>query len=124
MLYNQNITDSISLNLTKQYLGKEVDIVINRAVGSTHPKWNFIYECNYGYIKGVLAPDGEELDAYLLKVNTPVETFHGQVIAIIHRLKDDDDKLVVVPTGQTITDEEIEKIVAFQEKWFEHEIIR
>ncbi|HRS22596.1 MAG TPA: inorganic pyrophosphatase, partial [Candidatus Woesebacteria bacterium] len=73
---------------------------------------------------GVLAPDGEELDAYLLKVNTPVETFHGQVIAIIHRLKDDDDKLVVVPTGQTITDEEIEKIVAFQEKWFEHEIIR
>lgn len=118
------MADSISLKLCKQYLGKEVDLVIDREVGSIHPKWNFVYECNYGYIKGVMAPDGEELDAYLLKINTPVKEFHGKVVAVIHRLKDDDDKLVVVPINESVTDEEIDKLVAFQEKWFEHQIYR
>ena len=79
---------------------------------------------NYGFIKGTLAPDGEELDAYVLKINKPLEKFTGQVVAIIHRLDDDDDKLIVIPENENITDEEIEKSVAFQEKWFKHEIIR
>ena len=115
---------STSLQLAKQLLNKQVKIVIDRPVNSTHPKWGFMYECNYGYVEGIMAPDGEELDAYLLNVNESVKEFSGTVVAIVHRTKDDDDKLVVVPDGTDIADSEIEKAVGFQEKWFEHEIVR
>jgi inorganic pyrophosphatase len=43
------------------------------------------------------APDGEEIDAYFLGIDKPVKKAQGKCIAIIHRLNDDDDKLVVVP---------------------------
>lgn len=116
--------DSKSLILAKCYLNKIVDVTIDRPIGSFHPKWNFKYPINYGYLKGIFAPDGEELDAYVLKIDKPIKEFTGKVVAIIHRLDDDDDKLIVIPENENITDEEIEKSVDFQEKWFKHEIIR
>ena len=65
------------------------------------------YPINYGYIPGVIGGDGEELDVYLLGVNTPVDSFVGKVIAIVHRENDIEDKLVAVPEGITFTKEEI-----------------
>ncbi len=118
------IQKSESLKLAEVYLGKEVELTIDRQLGSLHPKHGFKYEANYGYIKDVKAPDGEDLDAYFLGINEPVETAKGKVIAIVHRLKDDDDKLVVVPENIELTDAEIEKATHFQEQWFEHQIIR
>ncbi len=105
-------------------LGKEVEVVIDRPMGSSHPEYDYRYEVNYGYLPGFKAPDGSELDAYYLGVNEPIERGRGEVIAIIHRNDDDDDKLVVVPSGMTMTDEEIKEAVSFQERWFDHEIIR
>ncbi len=64
------------------------------------------------------------MDAYYLGVNMPLEKAQGKVIAIIHRLNDDDDKLVVVPEGVTLSDDEIMKQVHFQEQWFKIQIIR
>lgn len=116
--------ESKSLVLAKEYLGKNVLVKMDRKLGEMHPKWGFVYEVNYGYIPGVIAPDGEELDAYVLKVDGPVEEFEGIVAAIVHRTDNDDDKLVVIPEGESVTDEEIEKMTAFQEKWFKHEIVR
>ena len=110
--------------LAKALLGEKVRIKIDRQLGSKHPKWGFVYEANYGYIEGVIAPDGEELDAYLLNMEEPVDEYEGVVVAIIHRTNDDDDKVVVVPEGTSISDEEIEEKVNFQEKFFDHVIIR
>ncbi len=116
---------SQSLILAKPFLNQIVEVVVERPMGSEHPKWKgFIYPINYGYIPGTLAPDGKELDAFILKVDQPLEKFVGRVVAIIHRLNDDDDKLIVIPDGETITDEEIDKLTYFQEKYFKHEIIR
>ena len=115
---------SKSLELAQNYLGKEVKVIIDRPLGSKHPKHDFIYEVNYGYIKGVIAPDGEELDAYLLGVNKPVKEYTGMCIAIAHRKDNDDDKLIVLPKGVDINNEEILKLINFQEKWFDTEIIR
>jgi inorganic pyrophosphatase len=39
----------------------------------------------------------EELDAYILGVFEPLEVFRGKCIAVINRLNDNDDKLIVVP---------------------------
>lgn len=116
--------DSKSLILSKDQLGRTVTVKVDRQLGTKHPKWDFEYPVNYGYIEGVLAPDGEELDAYILKVNEPVGSFIGVVVAIVHRTEDDDDKLVIIPKGESVTDEGIEEATAFQEKWFKHTIIR
>jgi len=57
----------------------------------------------------VKVPDGDDLDAYYLGINKPLNKAKGVVIAIIHRLKDDDDKLIVAPKGTTFSDNEIFK---------------
>ena len=43
-----------------------------------------------------MAPDGEEQDAYIIGVETPVKEFVGKVIAVIHRKDDVEEKWVVV----------------------------
>ena len=91
------------------FLEKEVEVVIDRPLGSKHPKHGFVYEVNYGYIPNTISPDGEELDAYFLGIDKPVKKIKGICIAIIHRTNDNDDKLIVVPKGAELTNEEIEK---------------
>ena len=112
------------MKLAQQFLNQIVTIKVDRALGSIHPKWNFLYPVNYGYLEGVTAPDGEFLDAYVLNLNQPVQEFEGHCVAIIHREDDDDDKLIIIPQGTTISDLEIEKQTEFQEQWFKHSIIR
>lgn len=107
------------------YIGKIVDVKIDRALGSAHPKHGWKYGANYGFIPDTKAPDGEELDAYVLGVSVPVDFFHGKVIAVIHRTDDDDDKLIVIPEGCAgLTDEEIAAATHFQEQWFKSVILR
>ena len=92
--------------------------------GQGHPKHNFIYLLNYGYVPNTISGDGEELDAYLLGVFEPVDEYHGKVIAIIHRTNDDDDKLVVVPDGVNYTNDQIKALTEFQERFFKSVIWR
>ena len=110
--------------IAESYLGKNVSIVIDRKLGTKHPKHGFIYMLNYGYVPNTVSGDGEELDAYLLGVFEPVEKFDGKVIAIIHRTNDDDDKLIVVPEGREYSDDAIRALTEFQEQFFESVIIR
>lgn len=111
-------------NISQTFLGKMVNVQMDRPLGTKHPKHGFVYEVNYGFIPNTISGDGEELDAYVLGPDKPLNTFNGRCIAIIHRTDDDDDKLVVVPDGQNFSDEYIETKTAFQEKWFKHVIIR
>lgn len=106
------------------YLGKIVNVKIDRPMGSKHPNHQFIYPVNYGYIPGTISGDGEELDAYVLGEFEPLETFEGRVIAYVHRLNDDDDKLVVVRDGVDYSVEQINALTEFQERWFERSIIK
>ena len=110
--------------MNNNYLGKIIKIKIDRQFGSKHPKHGFIYPVNYGYVPDTISGDGEELDAYLLGVFEPVEEFEGQCIAIIHRTNDDDDKLVIVPKGKDYSEDAINALTEFQERFFEHIIIR
>lgn len=108
----------------KDYLGKSVKIVIDRQLGSKHPKHDFIYMVNYGYVPNTISGDGEELDAYLLGVFEAVKEYEGVVIAYIHRINDDDDKLIVVPDGIDYSDDAIRALTEFQERYFISEIVR
>ncbi len=109
---------------TKEYIGKKIDIKIDRKLGSKHPKHDFIYPVNYGYVPNTISGDGEELDCYLLGVFEPVNEYTGKCIAVIHRTNDNDDKLVIVPDSKEFSNGEIEALTEFQERFFEHEIIR
>lgn len=109
--------------LVRFYLGKSVEIEMDRPIGSGHPKRaEIVYPVNYGYLPGVLGGDGEEQDVYLLGVDVPVERFAARVIAIVHRENDVEDKLVAAPEGMTFTREEIARAVHFQEKYYTSEI--
>ncbi len=109
---------------SKSFLGKKVKVVMDRPMGSKHPKHSFIYPVNYGYIPNTTSGDGEELDAYVLGEHKPLDEFEGVVVAIIHRIDDDDDKLVVMQEGKNYTDDQIRALTEFQEKFFKSEIIR
>ncbi len=104
-------------------IGTIVTVTVDRPLGSRHPiHANLYYPINYGYVEGIFAGDGEEQDAYLLGVDEPVEHFSGQVIAVIHRNDDMEEKWVVAPEGVAITKEQIWEKVRFQEQYFDCEI--
>ena len=101
-------------------LGSMVKVIVDRPLGSYHPKHpDLYYPINYGYVPGVLAPDGEEQDAYILGIAEPLEEFVGKVIAVIHRFDDVEEKWVVAPEGMRFSAEEILAAVAFQEQYFQ-----
>lgn len=104
-------------------IGSIVTVTVDRPLGSYHPKHkDMYYPINYGYVKGIIAPDGEEQDAYILGVSEPVKEFVGRIIAIIHRYDDVEEKWVVAPEDVFFTKDEIWKQVEFQEKYFKSEI--
>lgn len=103
---------------------RRVTVTIDRPLGSRHPKYpQLIYPVNYGYVEGIMAPDGEEQDVYVLGVEGAVSSVCATVIAVIHREDDVEEKWVAVPDGGTYTRDEIEAEVSFQEQYFTHEII-
>ena len=106
------------------FLNRTVSVKIDRPLGSRHPQHGFVYPVNYGYVPDTPAPDGDDLDAYVLGVFDPIETFTGRCIAIVHRLDDDDDKLIIVPEGRQYSDEQIQALVEFQERFFKSIIVR
>ena len=108
----------------KDFLDKIVTVKMDRPLGTAHPKHGFIYEVNYGYIEGTVSGDGEELDAYVVGEHKPLETFEGRVVAVIHRTNDNDDKLVVMEDGRNYSDDQLEALLEFQERFFEHIILR
>ena len=109
---------------TTSYIGQIVQVKIDRSKGSKHPKWGFEYPVNYGFVPFTKSGDGEELDAYVLMIDEPLQEYVGRCIGVVHRTDDDDDKLIVVPEAYDLADEQIEEAVAFQEKWFKHVLLR
>ena len=107
-----------------EFIGRIIDIKIDRPLGSKHPKHGFIYPVNYGYVPNTISGDGEELDCYVLGIFESLSEFEGKCIAIIHRTNDNDDKLIIVPKDKEYSDEAIEALVEFQERYFKHIIIR
>ena len=109
--------------LVNSFLGKTVTISIDRPMGSIHPKHDdIIYPVNYGYIPNVLGGDGEELDVYLLGVDTPVKEYTARIVGIVHRCNDVEDKLVAAPEGRSFTVKEITEAVRFQEQYYDSEV--
>lgn len=106
-------------------IGQNVEVYIDRPIGSTHPNHNdILYPINYGYIKEITAVDGEYQDAYVFGENKAIDYCKGIVFAVIERENDIEDKLIVVTDNKDYSIEEIKKIVNFQEKYFKSKIVK
>lgn len=105
------------------YLGKRVNLIIDRPLSSKHPKYNFIYPLNYGYIPNTISGDNEEIDAYVIGEFNPLEKYEGHVLAIIKRKNDVEDKLVVCKNLNKYNKDQIKALVEFQERFFESTIL-
>ena len=98
----------MDIGILKGLIGKEIDVIIDRPIGTTHPKYkDMIYSVNYGYIDGFYGGDNEYQDVYILGEDKPLNNY---------------DKLVVYNYGY-LSSNEIEEAINFQEKYFKHEII-
>ena len=122
-LYNRAII--LKPNLNYEYIGKIVDIEIDRPLGSRHPKYkDFIYPINYGFVPNTVNGDGEELDCYIIDLDKKVQKVSGKCIGIINRLNDCEDKLIITVKDEEYSNEEILNKVNFQEQFFISELIR
>ena len=111
--------------LVDSFMGKTVEIIIDRPIGYIHLTKGITlhYTVNYGYLPGVSGGDGEEQDVYILGVDAPLETFTGRIIAAVLRSDDNEDKLVAAPEGMCFSKEEIMDAIWFVEKYFDSQII-
>ena len=104
-------------------LGKKVEVIIDRPLGSKYQEHeNSIYELNYGYIEGLYTIDGKEQEAYIIGENSSLLKFKGVVIAIVIRLKNLENKVVVAARGKKFSRQEILDAINFQEQFFEIEL--
>ncbi len=105
------------------WLGRTLRVVMDRPLGSLHPEYGFRYELNYGYVPGYIAPDGEELDAYVVGTDEVLDECEGVVVAVIRRHDDIEDKLVVAVDDRQRGVEVITAAVAFQEASWNSEVV-
>ena len=104
-------------------LGRHVRVTVDRQLGTRHPEHrDLVYALNYGYVSDVLAADNEWQDAYVWGVREPVVSFEGEVVAVIHRLNDVEDKWVVAAEGTKVTEAEIRQGTQFMERFYKSQI--
>ena len=55
-------------------IGDIVTVTVDRPLGSYHPEYkDMYYPVNYGYIEGIMAPDGEE------QIRFQEKFFHSEI---------------------------------------------
>lgn len=103
------------------YLNKKIEVVIDRPLGSKHPTHEMKYPINYGYIKGTVSGDGKEIDVYVIDELEAIKYYSGQVVGIVHREDDVEDKLIVANHNGYLK-EELYGFVEFTEQYFKSTI--
>lgn len=103
--------------IIQHWMGRQAHVVIDRPIGYVHH--GLRYPINYGYLPGVMAPDGEEQDVYVLGMQEPLKTFDGRIIAAVRRRDDGEDKLVAAPEGMVFHQAQIAQAIHFQEQFFD-----
>ncbi|EHD1579113.1 inorganic pyrophosphatase [Listeria monocytogenes] len=120
MVSRKQLIHKTQLSKTKK---QTLNVTIDRPIGYID-KFGNVYPLNYGFVEGVIGGDGEEQDVYVLsrKISEPIDTFQGDLIAVITRNDDVEDKWVVAAPNENFTIEEIREKVHFIEQYFDSEI--
>ena len=72
----------------------------------------------------MFAEDGEEQDVYIAseKVREPLKCFEGELVAVIHRQDDVEDKWVLTLSSEIVILEDIKEKTYFLEPYFDSTI--
>jgi hypothetical protein len=106
----------------KYYLGKSISVLVDRPIGSKD--FGCVFPVNCGFIPINFYGKYVEMTTYILGVETPLHIYKGVAKAVIHRLDEDKDFLVVMPKEVEMTDQQIRQKVSFQEQNHKFEIYR
>lgn len=110
--------------LIHRYLGKTVEVVIDRPIGYVHftKGVRLDYTVNYGFLPGIMGGDGEEQDVYILGVAEPLERFTGRIAGVVRRRDDNEDKFIALPEGVRLHQGEMAEAIHFVEKYFDSRV--
>jgi hypothetical protein len=108
----------------RAWLGRPALVVVDRPLGSSHPHDGRPYPVNVGYLPGTAGIDGLPLDAYVLGPGVPLTDMEGRVAAVVRRLDDVEDRLVVARPGTSWPAPAIHQAIAFQERHFDVTILQ
>jgi inorganic pyrophosphatase len=117
-----------------KFIGNKYEVTIERPIGFEHSKdgVDFKYSVNYGYIKGITADDGEDIDVYIVGPTIPYDigsTIECLIIGISYRVDDNENKLIGVPSwyckelNEEFSADYLIKAVHFREKYYDSYII-
>ncbi|ASP38347.1 inorganic pyrophosphatase [Bacterioplanes sanyensis] len=107
----------------QQYLGRRIIVQIDRPVGSKHPKYDYHYPLNYGYVPKTVAEDGSEIDVYLLNHEQPLSQVQVVIVGIAVRHNDDENKLIATLDGHCPDVYSVTEQLYFQEQYFDTEYV-
>lgn len=69
------------------------EIVIDRPKGTAHPKYpDFIYQVDYGYLKGTCSMDGEGIDVYVGSGDKKIDA----IMCIVDLMKKDSEIKILI----------------------------
>ncbi|MFP3385651.1 inorganic diphosphatase [Tritonibacter sp. SIMBA_163] len=104
-------------------IGRRLHVMIDRPMGTAHPRFpQTTYPLNYGFVPEIFAGDGYEVDAYIVGETTPVEACTGKCLAVVERLDDDENKLIVSTGPTELAADKLYGFVRFQEDYFDTRI--
>lgn len=91
-----------------------VNVKIDRPIGYKD-KFGTVYPVNYGFVEGVIAGDGEEQDVYIIskEINEELVVFEGEVVAVIYRKDDIEDKWVATKMERNFCVKKLKKVLSF-----------
>lgn len=74
-------------------LVKNVDIVIDRPKGTTHPRFpNFVYKVDYGYLKETTSMDGAGIDVWVGTSGKKIDA----IMCIVDLMKKDSEIKILI----------------------------
>lgn len=108
----------------RSYLGKSVTVIVDRPYGSLDLRSDGEMTCNCGYVQQqITMEDCDDIEARIVGIYEPCETFTGTVIGIIYHKEDSHLHLIVAPPAWTINKEEIITQVGMVEQYYHTRMI-
>jgi inorganic pyrophosphatase len=105
----------------EELLGTEVQVVVDRPLGSKSPNHGTFYPLNFGYVKNHFVRE-KPIKAYVIGEFDPLESFEGKIVAIVERINKPGTKVVVAKEDKYTT-EQIEALIEFRERYHQSHII-
>ena len=106
----------------EELLGTEVQVVVDRPLGSKSPNHGTFYPLNFGYLPKYFIKE-KPIKAYVIGEYEPLESFTGYVVAIVERLNKPGCKVVVAKQKDKYTKDQIAALIEFRERYHQSKII-